>query len=362
VNQLLALLAFGLSVHLGDLSLYGGLGLLLVALVTYLRVRTSPAYNQSRTQIVERPPGARLLGPPQPARPEAKKDLDFALLSQAAYDETPYAKKHEKANLRDAEGDLKNRGWSIWPEFGQNHDLPCKLQNAHLRAQVWINKQENVVAVTFGGTVVGNDKDLISNLRWFIPFDRNDEYTKTVRVFGPAFAEEFVTNIQGQMPTPSTVTIYSTGHSLGGGLAQQFAYSLPEKPEVPRVHKVFAFDPSPVTGYFSVKLRIRRHNSDGLRIDRIYERGEILAYVRSITNFFHVPSAKNPQIRQIRYNLFRAVNPFSGHSISELASKLWDLVHSPEAQALTAGPWRRPKMSLTPLSQEPPITVSKKRV
>jgi hypothetical protein len=346
LNQLLALLAFGLSVHLGGLSLYVGLGLLLVALVTYLRVRSRPAYNQLPNQIVERRPGARLLGPPQPARPEAEKDLNFALLSQAAYDETPYAKNRKKSNVRHAEVDLAKRGWSIWPEFGQNVCLPCKLRDAHLRAQVWINKSDNAVAVTFGGTVVGNDKDWISNFRWFIPFDRNDEYTKTVRVFGPAFVEEFVTNIRGHMPAPESVKLYSTGHSLGGGLAQQFAYSLPVNLSVPRVYKVFAFDPTPVTGYFSVNLKLRRHNSDGLLIDRIYERGEILAYVRSITNFFRVPSAENPEIRQIRYNLFRAINPFSGHSISELASKLWDLVHSSSAEAPTADSWRRPKMSL----------------
>jgi hypothetical protein len=91
--------------------------------------------------------------------------------------------------------------------------------------------------------------------------------------------------------------------------------------------KVYAFDPSPVTGYFSVNYKLRRANRTGLLIDRIYERGEILAYVRSITNFVHVPSAKNAAIRQIRYNLFYSVNPFKGHSAMRLQTS--KLSHSP---------------------------------
>ena len=336
-----ALLAFWLAVHLERLSLYMGLGLLLIIFVIYVRVRSRPAYDQKPDEIVERAPGDRLLGSPKNALPEAKIDLDFALLSQAAYDETPHGLNNRKQNVRSAETDLVARGWSIWPSFGDNRGLPQKLRGAHLRVQVWVNTSKNAVAITFGGTVLGNEKDWISNLRWFIPF-HEDEYTKTVQVFNPAFAEEFVNSIRRKMPDPGSVTLYSTGHSLGGGLAQQFAYSLPLSPNVPRVTKAYAFDPSPVTGYFSVNSKVRRANKTGLLIDRIYERGEILAYVRSITNFVHAPSAKNAEIRQIRYNLFNTVNPFRGHSIPELTAQLWDLVYA--SAAPTREVWRRPKM------------------
>src|SRR5215469_5509867 len=187
--------------------------LVLLGLSTYLRVRSSPAYKQLPDQIVERAAGQRLLGAPQPALPEATHDLDFALLSQAAYDQTPHGKKHLKPNTGTAEARLESRGWAIWPPFGESRGLPQKLENAHLRAQVWINKSENAVAVTFGGTVIGNDKDWISNFRWFIPF-HEDEYTETVSVFGPAFTEEFVNKIGATMPDPKSVRLYSTGHSL----------------------------------------------------------------------------------------------------------------------------------------------------
>jgi len=336
------LFAFWQMVRLERLPLYLGLGLLLIIFITYLRVRSRPAYDQKPDEIVERAPGDRLLGPPKKALPEARMDLDFALLSQAAYDRTPHGLNNRKQNVRSAETDLIARGWFIWPPFGESSGLPEKLRDAHLRVQVWVNGSKNAVAVTFGGTVVGNEKDWISNLRWFIPF-HEDEYTETVQLFNPAFVEEFVKRIRGQMPDPGPVTLYSTGHSLGGGLAQQFAYSLPLYPNVPRVTKVYAFDPSPVTGYFSVNSKIRWVNKTGLLIDRIYERGEILAYLRSITNFVHTPSAKNAEIRQIRYNLFFTVNPFKGHSISELAAQLWDLVRR-SAAAASQAVWRRPKM------------------
>jgi hypothetical protein len=339
-----ALLASWCAAH--PLLLYSLLGLLLIVLATYLRVRTSDAYDQTPDQIVERVPGDRLLGPPKPALPEAEKDLDFALLSQAAYDDTPHGQKQApKESVRSSpETDLNGRGWHHWTKLEENKVLAEKLQESHLRVQVWIHRSQSSVAVTFGGTVVDNDKDWISNLRWFIPFHK-DEYTETVQVFNPAFAEAFVNEIQAIVGDANPISLYSTGHSLGGGLAQQFAYALPLQAGVPRVKKVYAFDPSPVTGYFSVSLQTRRANKRGLLIDRIYERGEILAYLRSIMNFIHAPSAVNAAIRQVRYNLFYTVNPISGHSIAELASKLWDLVNPPAAEAAVARPaWRRPKM------------------
>jgi hypothetical protein len=64
------------------------------------------------------------------------------------------------------------------------------------------------------------------------------------------------------------------------------------------VTQVFAFDPSPVTGFYSVEKDIRDYNKENLKIDRIYERGEILAILRSFTNFVYKPSAINPSIRQ----------------------------------------------------------------
>jgi hypothetical protein len=92
--------------------------------------------------------------------------------------------------------------------------------------------------------------------------------------------------------------------------------------ECPRVTRVYAFDPTPVTAYTDVPRSLRTANSEHLAIDRIYERGEILAILRSITNFFDPPRAKDPVIRQLRYNLLPRKNPIAGHSISKFACRL----------------------------------------
>jgi len=61
---------------------------------------------------------------------------------------------------------------------------------------------------------------------------------------------------------------------------------------VPRVKKVWAFDPTPVTGFTRLSGEVTGINKEKLEIDRIYERREILAILRSITSFFHLPPAE----------------------------------------------------------------------
>ena len=107
-------------------------------------------------------------------------------------------------------------------------------------------------------------------------------------------------------------------------LAQQFAYALPQSSVVPRVHTVVAFDPSPVTGYYRVDTARRDENERDLAIDRIFERGEVLAALRSIINFVYPPSAEHPAIRTVRYQLFYTLNPVAGHSMGKLACRLYE--------------------------------------
>jgi hypothetical protein len=286
------------------------------ALPTYIRIRNSKAYNQTPDQVAIRVPGDHILGDPESLCKEGKEDLPFALLSQAAYQ-----KKSDVGPSSPADGDLIAMGWAMWPDSTDEKFLTA-IRKVHLRVEVWAHEADKKIAVTFGGTVFTNSLDWRANLRWFIPTD-NDEYS----VVAKAFAEYFVKALPVHTAGWDSTTIYSTGHSLGGGLAQQFAYALPYDfrtplKSIPRVNKVYAFDPSPVTGYYSVKRHLREHNSEKLLIDRIYERREILAYLRSIMNFIHPPSKINPSIRQLRYNLFPTRNPFAGHSIAAFASCL----------------------------------------
>ena len=287
---------------------------------------------QTSTEVVVRDPGDRFLSAPRPIGPYAKEDWEFAWLSVVAYAKTPGAVAHarmrrrkvnlaaDQASAQTEAGDInataENRlaaaGWSRWQGFPDD-GLLKKIATTHLRVEVWERKNPAAVAVTFGGTVFNNDKDWLANLRWFLPGHR-DEYTDVVQAFAPAFAPEL------KRRWPQGVTLFSTGHSLGGGLAQQFAYSVPLGSM--KVTKVYAFDPSPVTGYRSVAKPLRDANKQGLLIDRIYERGEILAILRSLTSLFWRPTRVDAAIRGVRYALFHSWNAVGAHSIPALAAGL----------------------------------------
>jgi len=280
--------------------------------------------------VVIRPTGRRFLGAPQPIASLAKEHWQFAWLCVAAYQKTPAGEKRAdkvkaakpvtNSGTPDPKRILDAAGWTRWENFPDDGVLK-KIKHTHLRVEVWERNEPPAVAVTFGGTVFNNDADWRANLRWFVPGKR-DEYTDVVQTFAPAFDLELKRRAQGMDAVRlSNLQLFSTGHSLGGGLAQQFAYSLPFD-SVKHVKQVYAFDPSPVTGFYSVALKLRNENKAGLLIDRIYERGEILAILRSLTSLIHKPSARNAAIRGVRYKLFRAWNPVAAHSIEELAVKL----------------------------------------
>jgi len=289
------------------------------------------ALMQNSSEAVVRAPGKRYLSAPLPITPFAREHWEFAWLSMAAYQETAAGQKHiEKVKKKAAanKGEvipdplppLTAGGWTQWKNF-PGEDLLKEIKESHLRVQVWERDEPPAVAVTFGGTVFNNDADWRANLRWFRPGKR-DAYTDVVQTFAPDFHYELKRRSQNMDPLRlSKLDLYSTGHSLGGGLAQQFAYSVPLDC-VKRVKAVYAFDPSPVTGFFSVMRRLRNENKKGLLVDRIYERGEILALLRSLMSLFYRPSTTNAAIRGVRYWLFLAWNPIAAHSIVELAAKI----------------------------------------
>jgi Lipase (class 3) len=304
------------------------------------------AFQQKADEVVFREPGDRLLGTPHPAHPEAIKHLQFAWLSEAAYGNTaaglevkdaamaatssataPKAHAVQYPGCPVSQDALLAHGWRVWPGFPSG-DLLEQIQKYHLRVEVWTRQDPPSVAVAFGGTVLNNNNDWAANFRWFMPkwllAGHPDEYSELVQYFAPAFVTEYKAMLASNDPGwefLKSAKIYSTGHSLGGGLAQQFAYALPIDAPIP-VTQVFAFDPSPVTGFYSVPEDIRDKNKQGLLIDRVYERGEILAIVRSLTSLLVAPSASNPSIRGVRYALFYPAAPIAGHSITELACRL----------------------------------------
>jgi pimeloyl-ACP methyl ester carboxylesterase len=219
---------------------------------------------------------------------------------------------------------LSNEGWAQWEVDFESLKAKQYAQHHHLRVHVWARRQAEQleVAVAFGGTDPRNLFDWLSNLRWLIPF-HDDEYTVVGKDFVAAFQAELRRRIQQAGISAHNVTVTSTGHSLGGGLAQQFAYAAKRHRSEMGVSKVVAFDPSPVTGFYSVAKRIRDDSRHGLWIDRPFECHEILSVLRALTALIVPPSARNPAIRGVRYDLLSTHNIVASHSITKLAAALY---------------------------------------
>jgi hypothetical protein len=306
--------------------------------------------QQSPEEVLIREPGSRTYNDPISTASIAKELLTYAVISAAAYDSSSAilqeaAAKGETTKPRGTrmpastaaaqqerdcdwiDGTLPNpSGWVRW-------DFPDKASqtraaNLGLSLGVWESMEgPKEVAVVFRGTDFESWRDWISNLRWilwitrFIPW-YEDQYTEVSRRVGGEFVAALkAKSRQWTDEQRRTLRIVSAGHSLGGGLAQHFAYAYPYGGPW-KVSSVYAFDPSPVTGWFSVDKGLREHNATGLRIDRVFEHGELLAYFRLLVGYLISPSAANPAIRQIRFNYVQTLNPIASHSMPGLACAL----------------------------------------
>lgn len=193
---------------------------------------------------------------------------------------------------------------------------------SNLYFEAWgLNEEsdETIVAIVFKGTEFSNLDDWGANFRWFIKgvnkttFDHYDHLGKIDSAMVDAIKNHYSSG-------DKKLKIVSTGHSLGGGLAQYMAYSIPE------INFVYAFDPSPVTGYYDVKPRKRRiENKKGAKIYRIYESGEGLTFARKfMTILYPVPlfKTKDPAIIRIRFDFKTGEDSVDQHSIEDLAESL----------------------------------------
>jgi hypothetical protein len=161
------------------------------------------ALFQKSDQVASREPGERFLGHLRPAAEEARKDHEFAWLSEAAYGRSVGAKKKgifswlmrvipgksRREVNPNGENILHECGWRRYPDFAPENVLH-QMKASHLRVEVWTRTEPPAIAVAFGGTVFTSGKDWTSNLRWFLP-KHKDEYSQIVDVFGPAFVAEF---------------------------------------------------------------------------------------------------------------------------------------------------------------------------
>jgi hypothetical protein len=270
------------------------------------------------------------------AAPHADVFLTYALLSDQAYSDKVYEDwkfvLKDKAYCHPA-GDASCEDltplarsiltqWRLIYASMNPKKFPCPPERSGcteplegLGVQVWVREgsecQEAVVA--FRGTDRRSSEDWISNLRWLLrllPF--YDQYQQ-VQDYTP----EFITAIEREPCFVAGRTqIVAVGHSLGGGLAQQSAYM------DRKIRQVYAFNPSIVTGSSDSPVKkVWNQTVPGLKIERIYEHGEFLAYLRFLQRHLLPPPACDPQVRSIRFGALHG-SITSQHSLSALITML----------------------------------------
>ena len=300
--------------------------------------------DQQPDQVIQRTEGEDNYALRQKAGPVAARVLPYALLAEQSYDPKVYQRRRiaprAPACASDDPSDCDMRAedrraarwldeWRyVWSCDGPDE---CGVKTAGetapvggLGVQIWARKgvpcPEAVIA--FRGTVGGNRGDWESNFHWILrAFPIYDQYDQVRDHIG-----DFIDRLQSDRCYRAGATqITAVGHSLGGGLAQLAAYS------DPRIRRVYAFDPSMVTGFYSVDPPNRDRTVQGLRMERIYEFGEVLAYGRLIMLHSIPLSPCNPRVVSVRFRVFQGA-PIALHSLTDLDNGLLKVARGSEPE------------------------------
>lgn len=257
----------------------------------------------------------------------SRRLLPFASMSALAYAEDaecgsgkPKLSPEERAQL---ESVLSGSGWREVKEV--EWSPPCEDEFG-LFVRVWERKAagSRQVVLAFRGTWGAKDFRY-GNLHWLTRFSRRgDQYSAARAVMQRALAH--FSRTVPRVPT----RYFTTGHSLGGGLAQHVLYSYPDD-----VAQAYVFAPSSVTGFVDQPpasqvsaCQCRADLPDGeVRIYRAYDSYEILSGLRI---FHKVILPPERHIQELRFP-----NAHS-HSMKGLA---YYFLQSARKAVASNGPW-----------------------
>jgi len=258
--------------------------------------------------------------------------LPYAALANAVYCDAVIKRQGDSGAAKPSDhgcifdDDFQRHGWVPLREYPDD-TLALRGNARGLKLAVFYRdlgpEQPVSVGVAFRGTDFTSWTDWHSNLRWFLP--GRDQYDVVSEIAAPVLARS-KEEIAARLGRPVAAwDIVATGHSLGGGLAQLFAYKSAE------VRGAVVFDPSPVTAFHSC-VSDDEVNCN-VPIWRVYERGEVLAYVRAFTRLFYVLSEN---ITELEFDLVGG-NPIANHSMTRFYRQLAaEVERSPVAMAQQA--------------------------
>lgn len=209
--------------------------------------------------------------------------------------------------------DLRLFQWQLLFDYPRDGAaLPLNGSWRGLRFSVYFRDEGEARPVTVGVAFRGTDftswTDWHSNLRWVLP--GRDQYDVVAEATKSVIADSKAEIARRLGRAVTDWHIVATGHSLGGGLAQLFAYKSDE------VRGAVVFDPSPVTGFHSC-VSDDEVNCN-VPIWRVYERKEVLAYLRAFTRLFY-PLSEN--ITELEFDLLGG-NVVANHSMPRFYSQL----------------------------------------
>jgi hypothetical protein len=283
-------------------------------------------------------PGGKVLGEDVPrirsshvrmkfddGRAAAARFAPYAAMSALAYEEASTCPSWEKALKPEDAGILR----AVLAGSGSDHWQVVKAispagfcqDDIGFSYHVWTRKQDGKVdvVIAFRGTDNDNADDWVyGNLYWLTHWFTDTNQYERAEARTRQIIDYFRTGA-GRPADDSQVRFYSTGHSLGGGLAQHVLYALPED-----IEQAYAFDPSPVTAHTDTDVRGRVVSAcsclpelgSEARIYRFYESYEVLTHLRFVHKLFFAP---NRHIQEVRFGYNESSNAIKRHSMMKLA-------------------------------------------